>query len=185
MFILKTTPTAIWVSNHLLTNWQLIGCSICLGQLFSPVRALLNQLCGLFSCGNMGITGFSNPWWYGFSEGNRPSTSAKLETEPSIITPSAVVPQNVTLVAIRGRWRSERGGVGESWLWNNFFSIYYSTFLVSGDGIAVAICESWKIVLKSCMTQYISSHCCHARERLLKRAWAVTAGLWSVGLLLM
>lgn len=52
---------------------------------------------------------------------------------------------------------------------------------MTGDGIAVAICESRKIALKMYMTQYIVFNFCHVSERLLEHVWAVTAGLWSVG----
>ena len=66
-------------------------------------------------------------------------TPAKLETKLSIKTLSAVVLQTVILVAASGWRRSQRGGVREPCLHNNFFSIYYSTPSLSWDEIAVAI----------------------------------------------
>lgn len=47
----------LWVFDfqigHLQANIHLISWSIRLGQPFSPVKALLNLVCGPFSCGNM------------------------------------------------------------------------------------------------------------------------------------
>lgn len=138
ILILKCTPMGDWPGNC-----PLIGCTISFRQLCSPVRTLLNLVRGPFSCGNLCITGFSTQCWYGFSEGNRQSTSGNKTINQNSLCCSAV-----TLVAVLGWWRSERGGVGESWLHNNFFSIYYSTSPVSRDGIAVAISASRKIALK-------------------------------------
>lgn len=164
ILILKCTPMGHWPGNC-----PLIGCTISFRQLCSPVRTLLNLVRGPFSCGNLCITGFSTQCWYGFSEGNRQSTSGNKTINQNSLCCSAV-----TLVAVLGWWRSERGGVGESWLHNNFFSIYYSTSPVSRDGIAVAISASRKIALKMYVYDTISSR----TVVVLVRGSSGRRGLW-------
>lgn len=94
-------------------NCHLIDCSFILRQLNSQVRSLLNLVCGPISCGNLCITGFSIPCWYGF----RRTGNKTINQNPLCCSAS----NSVTLVTVWGRWRSERGGTGESCLHNDFF----------------------------------------------------------------
>lgn len=159
ILILKWTLMGVETQiGHWPGNCHLINCSISFRQLYSPVKGCSTYFVVPFHVETCALLAFPVSVDMVSVKGTALHQNWKqnYQSKPPSLPPSAAAPPTVTPVALRGRWRSTRGGVGESWLHNNF-SIYYSTSPVLLDGIAASISESRKIALKMYMTQYIFS----------------------------